>query len=61
MKDFYLGVAMIITLVVGAGRVYLCVHYTTDVLAGWMLGTAWALLCWAGAQFLKRSTDATIN
>lgn len=57
-KLFYLGIAVFLTLVVGVTRIYLGVHYPTDVLAGWMLGTAWALLCWGGVQFLKRTPDA---
>jgi undecaprenyl-diphosphatase len=58
LKVFYLGVAVFLTLMVGVSRVYLGVHYPTDVLAGWMLGTAWALICWAGVQFLKPAPEA---
>jgi undecaprenyl-diphosphatase len=49
---FCLGVAIAITLIVGVSRVYLGVHYPTDVLAGWSLGAAWALLCWVAASLL---------
>lgn len=58
LKAFYLGVAIFLTLLVGVTRIYLGVHYPTDVLAGWMLGTAWALICWAGVQFLKPAPAA---
>jgi undecaprenyl-diphosphatase len=37
--------AVLIVLLVGASRVYLGVHYLTDVVAGWILGLAWLLVC----------------
>jgi undecaprenyl-diphosphatase len=53
-KIYILGVAMFLTLLVGLTRVYLGVHYPTDVLAGWCLGSAWAILCWLVARWLQR-------
>jgi undecaprenyl-diphosphatase len=46
-------VALLMALLVGATRVYLGVHYPTDVLAGWSAGLAWALLCWLVARYLQ--------
>lgn len=56
---YVFGVAVLVTLMVGASRVYLGVHWPSDVLAGWCAGFAWALLCWLVARaVLPRSSTA---
>ncbi|GGC84918.1 phosphatase PAP2 family protein [Chelatococcus reniformis] len=54
LKAYLLGLAITLTLLVGASRIYLGVHYPSDILAGWTVGAAWAILCWQTAQWLQR-------
>ena len=54
LKVYVLIVAGVLTMLVGVSRVYLGVHYPTDVMAGWMAGLTWALLCWLVARGFQR-------
>lgn len=54
IRSYFLAIAALLSLLVGVSRVYLGVHWPTDVLAGWTAGIAWALLCWLVAQQLQQ-------
>lgn len=50
---YVLCLAVLVTLLVGLSRIYLGVHWPSDVLAGWCAGFAWAMLCWLVARLLQ--------
>ena len=53
VKIFIFSVCVLLTLLIGLSRIYLGVHWPTDVLAGWTLGAGWALLCWMVMLWLQ--------
>jgi len=54
IKIYILSLAILIILLVGISRVYLQVHWPSDVLAGWLGGTAWALMFWIIAHYMRK-------
>lgn len=54
LRIYVMSVAIILVLIVGLTRIYLGVHWTTDVLAGWSAGAAWATACWLAGRWLKQ-------
>lgn len=53
-RIYIFSLACALTVAVGLSRIFLGVHYPTDVLAGWTAGLAWALSCWLVARVLQR-------
>lgn len=54
IRGYLIATALALVTVIGASRVYLGVHWPTDVLAGWTAGGAWALLVWAGSRWFSQ-------
>ena len=54
-KLYFFVVAVVLIGLIGFSRLYLGVHFPTDVLAGWCIGSTWAVICSLTAHFLSRS------
>ncbi|VUD41335.1 Putative undecaprenyl-diphosphatase YbjG [Thalassocella blandensis] len=53
IKAYILIISLFLTLIIGLSRIYLGVHWPTDVLGGWAVGAGWALGCWLLARWLQ--------
>ena len=58
LKMYFMTLALLLTILVGITRIYLGVHYPTDVLAGWCFGAAWAILCCLGWLWFESRRNA---
>ena len=61
VKAFVLALGVSVTMLVGISRIYLGVHWPSDVVAGWCVGAAWASLCWFVALQLQRRGEVEVN
>jgi undecaprenyl-diphosphatase len=57
-RIFVMAAGIFLAVLIGLSRIYLGVHYPTDVVAGWVAGALWALVCWlVSKRFIGRTAD----
>lgn len=53
LRRITIGVAALVILLIGITRLYLGVHYPSDVIAGYLVGLIWATVCALGIEAVK--------
>ncbi len=61
LRFYVLMIAILLTGLIGLSRIYMGVHYPTDVLAGWTAGLVWALFCWMVARAIGNQRAVTME
>ena len=57
-RVFLIGLAVLMVVLIGCSRVYLGVHWPSDVIAGWCVGSVWALAAYRlNHRLLRRARD----
>lgn len=57
LKAYFLIVAGLLTFIVGVSRVFMGVHWPSDVMGGWTAGAVWALICRLALDRVRRPDD----
>jgi undecaprenyl-diphosphatase len=54
VRIYLISAAILLAVLIGFSRIYLGVHWPTDVVAGWCIGSIWALACSLIAEHLQQ-------
>ncbi len=60
IRVYVLTCAIFVVAMIGVSRIYMGVHYPSDVLAGWTAGLVWAIVCWLIARTIGHNKPVAI-